>query len=322
MTDRRHFLKSLSALTAGIMMPYTLEAGEKNMKCDRLGELLPQRKLGKTNESVTMLGVGGYHFGTGSEKQAQALLEAALEGGIRFFDCAVQYQNGGSEERMGKILTPKYRDVIFLMTKTEASTAKRAQQELDDSLRRLNTDYLDLWQVHAINSPGDVDSRIENGVLEVFSKAKESGKVRHIGFTGHRTPDAHLHMLDKTKNNEIFETCQMPINLVDPHYNSFIEQVLPKLVERDIGVLAMKTLSFGNFFKNSIIPDRVSLADALHFVWSLPVSVLITGAENDSKIKEKIALANEFQQFDEEKRTALIAKVADFAGKEVEWYQT
>ncbi len=327
MNNRRNFLKSLTALTAGICMSNRAHAEPESQK-DRLGELLPTRKLGRTGEWVTMLGVGGYHFGTGSEREAQILMESALEGGVRFFDCAVEYQNGGSEKRMGKLLTPNYRDVIFLMTKSDAKTAKGAQKQLDDSLRRMNTDYLDLWQVHAVGSPADVDNRIESGVFEVFQKAKESGKVRHIGFTGHRIPSAHLHVLEKTQDNDIFETCQMPVNLVDSHYNSFIKNVLPALVKRNIGVLAMKTLSFGNFFTKTvegsaetIIPDKVNIAEALHFVWSLPVSVLITGARNSEEIQEKIRLAKLFKELNKEERQQLITKVSNFAGNKVEWYK-
>ncbi len=214
------------------------------------------------------------------------------------------------------------------MTKTTARNAQNARRHLEDSLRRLNTDYLDLWQVHAVQNPNDADERITNGVFEVMSEAKESGKVRHIGFTGHHQPEAHLRVLEKS---DIFDTCQMPINLADPSYSSFIKQVMPKLVERNIGVLAMKSLANGGFFGGSahgqhgdnpkIVPNRVSIAEAVSFTWSLPVSVLITGFNNPQQMREKIALANSFVALDEQQRQDLIDKVADLAGRRVEFYK-
>ena len=328
MMERRSLLKWLAGFTAGILLSSQTNAQNKKLKSDRLGELLPLRTLGRTGEAVTMLGVGGWHLGELSERDAQASIEIALQGGVRFFDTAEMYQSGGSETRMGKLLIPKYRDVIYLMTKTTARNSQNARRHLEDSLRRLNTDYLDLWQVHAVKNPNDVDERITNGVFEVMAEAKESGKVRHIGFTGHHQPEAHLRVLEKS---DIFDTCQMPINLADPSYSSFIKQVMPKLVERNIGVLAMKSLANGGFFGGSahgqhgdnpkIVPNRVSIAEAVSFTWSLPVSVLITGFNNPQQMREKIALANSFVALDEQQRQDLIDKVADLAGRRVEFYK-
>ncbi len=170
MTDRRDFLKTMAAMTAAISVPSLLHG--QSAAQDRLGEILPTRLLGKTGQQVTMLGVGGYHIGWTSERDAQEVIETALEGGVRFFDTAEQYGPGTSEERYGKYLTPQYRDLVFLMTKTLARTAKGAQLHLEDSLRRLNTDYLDLWQMHSLTTPADADERLSNGVLEVLLKAK------------------------------------------------------------------------------------------------------------------------------------------------------
>ncbi len=328
MVERRSLLKWLAGFTAGILLSSQTNAQNKKLKSDRLGQLLPLRTLGRTGEAVTMLGVGGWHLGELSERDAQESIEIALQGGVRFFDTAEMYQSGGSETRMGKLLIPKYRDVIYLMTKTTARNSQNARRHLEDSLRRLNTDYLDLWQVHAVKNPNDVDERITNGVFEVMAEAKESGKVRHIGFTGHHQPEAHLRVLEKS---DIFDTCQMPINLADPSYSSFIKQVMPKLVERNIGVLAMKSLANGGFFGGSahgqhgdnpkIVPNRVSIAEAVSFTWSLPVSVLITGFNNPQQMREKIALANSFVALDEQQRQDLIDKVADLAGRRVEFYK-
>jgi len=247
-------------------------------------------KLGRTGVEVTMLGLGGAHIGWTTEKQAQEVIEKAIEGGVRFFDCAESYSDGESELRFGKYLVPKYRDDVFIMTKSTATDAITAKNHLEGSLKRLNSGYIDLWQVHSLKTPEDVDKRIENEVLDVFVKAKAEGKVKHIGFTGHQNPFAHKHMLEKTADNDIFETIQMPINAIDSHYHSFIKNVLPLAVERNIGILAMKTLSDGRFFREKrvldkvqwesddpLIPNYISVKEALYFVWSLPVSVLITG---------------------------------------------
>ena len=335
--ERRNLLKWMTGLTAGILLSSQSnvrgdsQRGEQQIHAgsDRLGALLPRRRLGRTSEAVTMLGVGGAHIGQMSERDAQATIEVALEGGVRFFDTAESYQSGESESRFGKWLTPKYRDVVYLMSKTRARDANTARRHLEDSLRRLKTDYLDLWQVHSVESPDDVDGRISNGVFEVMMEAKTSGKVRHIGFTGHKRPSAHLQVLEKS---DIFDTCQMPINLADPSYESFILGVLPQLLERNIGVLAMKTLANGGFFGASrhfgehgenpkLIPERVSISEALHFAWSLPISVLITGPDNPDQMKEKVDLARSFMRMDSQQRQMLIEKVADQAGNRVEYYK-
>ena len=329
--ERRSLLKWLGGFTAGLILSSQANARNKAREqtaSDRLGKLLPLRKLGRTGEAVTMLGMGGWHLGSLSERDAQESIEIALQGGVRFFDTAQMYQSGGSESRMGKLLTPKYRDDIYLMTKTTARSKETALRDLEDSLRRLNTDYLDLWQVHTVENPDDVSDRIAKGVFEAMAEAKASGKVRHIGFTGHRQPQAHLKVLAET---DIFDTCQMPINLADPSYSSFIERVMPELIEKNVGIIAMKSLANGGFFGGSshgqhgdnpkIVPNRVSIAEAIDFVWSMPVSVLVTGFDNPQQMQEKIDLANSFTLMDELQRQELIDKVADLAGTGVEFYK-
>ncbi len=318
----------LSGLTAGILVSRNATSGSPVPR-DRLGDLLPLRRLGRTGVDVTMLGVGGWHLGSMSGSEAQRTIEVALEGGVRFFDSAESYQNGGSESYLGRFLVPRYRDVAFVMTKTTAPDAATAQKHLEDSLRRLNTDYIDLWQVHSLRSPGDVDGRIENGVLDVVIKARDEGRVRHIGFTGHSSPHAHLRMLERT---DIFETAQMPINALDPGFESFVDQVLPVLVRRDLGVIAMKTLANGRFFRSisrddllentTVVPGRITVGDALNFVWSLPVSVLVTGQDNPAQLTEKIELAKAFTALTDSEREVLVGRVADLAGREVEYYKT
>jgi len=329
MIDRRAFLKSLAGLTTGVLLSSACAEGdEENSTSDRLGALLPTRRFGRTGEAVTMLGVGGWHIGDMTEAEAQKTIETALEGGVRFFDTAEGYQTGGSESRLGKLLVPKYRDDIFLMTKTRARDANEAWEHLEGSLSRLNTDRLDLWQVHAVRNPADVDERIENGVLDVMIEAKETGKTRYIGFTGHSSPAAHQRVLEKT---DIFDACQLSMNLVDVSYESFIEKVVPTLVERNIGVIGMKALANGGFFGGSqhgrhgtnpkVVPDRVSVSEAIRFVWALPVSTLITGPDNAEQMQEKIDIAREFTGMADNERQKLIEKVEDMAGTTVEFYK-
>ena len=326
---RRTFLKALAGLTMASTAPVFGLTPR-----DRLGELLPQRTLGRTGEAVTMLGVGGFHIGWTGERDAQAVIESALEGGIRFFDTAEAYARGGSESRYGKYLTPKYRDDIFLMTKSKDSTADEARTHIEDSLRRMKTDTLDLWQMHALASPADADRRIDNGVLDVFRAARDEGVVRLIGFTGHADPRAHLRMLERTAGEHVFDTCQLPVNPVDAvHENGFTLSVLPLLVERGIAPLAMKSLADGRFFaaKNQhrwttddpVVPGRMSIGEALAFAWSLPVSVLIAGAEHAGFIRDKIKLARTYAALSASERAALIETVADLAREgRVEYYKS
>jgi predicted aldo/keto reductase-like oxidoreductase len=348
--NRRDALKSLAALTAAIMAPAALASPADAQSTrpsladgapatqpktrDQWGELLPQRKLGRTGAMVTMLGLGGSHIGgmaRRDEAEAQRTIEASIEGGVRFFDSAAKYQGGGSERALGKLLVPKYRDSVFIMTKSDTRTPADAQRELEASLRNLNTDYIDLWQMHENMTAADVDTRINNGVLDVFLNAQRKGQVRYIGFTGHATPASHLRMLELMEKKQVngadpLQTCQMPINIVDPSFNSFILQVLPRLVERGYGVCAMKTLAAGRLVGTGnaprVIPARLTIKEALHFVWSLPVSTLVSGPNDAAMWRENIQIARDFKAIDEEGRKAIIAKVADVAGRAAESYKT
>ena len=331
MQERREFLKQLALLTGSMMLPIS---GFAEIKKDKWGNILPLRTLGKTGEKVTMLGLGGYHVGINPGRDAQELIEKAMEGGIRFFDTAESYQNGGSEKIYGKYLVPKYRDEVFIMTKSTATDAIKAKQHLEGSLQRMKCDYIDLWQVHSLKTPKDVDNRIENEVLEVFEKAKAEGKVKHIGFTGHQNPFAHKQFLDKTIDNDVFSTVQMPINIIDSHFHSFIKNVLPLAIDRNLGVLAMKTLSNGRFFEEMnnedktgsnlnkpLIPNYISIKEALYFVWSLPISVLITGADKMEYLEEKIELAKSFTIYSDDERIELLDRVFEKASNKIEYYK-
>ena len=312
---RREVLKTMGLLTGATLLPWRGFGVEEKTASDKLGPLLPQRLLGKTGMKVTMLAVGGSHIGRPSESTAQAVIDAAIEQGIRTFDTAQLYQNGGSEERYGKFLTPKYREHVLIFSKTMAEDAATAQSHLEGSLRRLKTDYLDLWQLHDVRTPQQAETRVR-GVLDVMLKAKEQGKVRHIGFTGHATWRAHARVLQLT---DAFETCLMPINVADPSYESFILNIMPILLERKMGVQAMKTLAADGLMGGRggkgprIIPDRLSVEDALRFVWSLPICDLVSGMASVEHLKANVSYAKRFVAMTEAERTALIDKVADLA---------
>ena len=297
-------------------MPWRAKGAAEEASSDKLGPILPRRTLGKTGLRVTMLTVGGSHIGRPQkDSDAQAVIEAAIEAGIRTFDTAQLYQNGGSEIRYGKFLTPKYREQVLIFTKTMAEDADTARAHLDLSLQHLKTDYVDLWELHDIRTIDKADLRVAN-VLPVMLKAKEEGKVRHIGFTGHASWKTHAHVLGLT---DAFESCQMPINIADPSFESFTLNVLPILVQRNMGVLAMKTLAAAGLMGGRgasgprVIPDRLSVHDALRYVWSLPISTLVSGMQTVPHLKANVASAQSFIAMDEAERQALVDKVADVA---------
>ena len=298
----------MAGLTASLALPIPVGYGRSLPDEDKFGEILPKRRLGTTGEYVTMLGTGGYHVGWTTDKDAQEVIETAIEGGIRFFDTAHNYANGRSEERYGKYLVPRYRDSIFLMTKTQAGDGKALLEEFELSLRRLKTDHVDLLQLHSLKDPADTENRINNGVIDAIRSIKESGKARYIGFTGHSNPEALIKMMEINPDLKEFSTIQMPLNAIDfLSDHSFVRKALPMALDHNLGVLAMKTLADGRFFgeklqidnlkwstETPLVPNYINIKDALHFAWSLPISVLITGAENKALLLEKIDLSKEF----------------------------
>jgi aryl-alcohol dehydrogenase-like predicted oxidoreductase len=322
-------------LTAGLgVMDSTANA--RQPPSDALGALLPLRKLGKTQEAVTMLGVGGSHIAVTTERDAHEVIESAIQGGVRFFDTAHNYGKGLSEERYGKFLIPKYREHVFLMTKSQAHDEKSLLKEFDLSLKRMGTDSVDLLQLHSLKTPEDVNARLDQGVCKALETILESGKARYVGFTGHQHPNALQEILKRLPPPSIFSTIQMPINVVDYSVkHSYTRQVLPEAIEQGLGVLAMKTLAAGRFFArkevrgkvrwqsdNPIVPNALSIRDSLYFAWSLPVSVLITGAENRQLLEEKIELAKSFSSLSESERNNLLEQVLRIPGREkVEYYK-
>lgn len=338
MDTRRNFLKKAGAATAlGMVMDWAMAMPGS----DKLGETLPMRRLTRNGEKVTAFSLGGYHLGlTEDPKRAQEMIERSLELGVRFFDNARRYNGGRSEEYMGQFLTPKYRDEIFLMTKAPARTGEGVQKQLEESLKALNTDYLDLWQIHAITTPEDVDNRIKEGVVDVFLKAKQKGQARYLGFTGHVNPVTHLHLLDffeKEGLEKEFETCQLPLNVCDPSFESFEKHVLPVLLEKEYGVIAMKTMAGGSMMGGRIdttpddidtkdIPDVVgmsdlTLADLHQYVYALPVASLCSGCRFTYELDENIAVLNNLKSLSESDKERMIDLAKPYAGTVVENYK-
>lgn len=336
MEDRRKFIKKAASITAFGLIANWASAMPTS---DKLGEVLPKRQLIRTGEKVSSFCLGGYHLGfTENPKDAEQMIERAIELGVRFFDNARGYHNGRSEEYMGKFLTPKYRDAIFLMSKAPARTGDGVRQQLDETLKALKTDQLDLWQIHALQTPEDVENRIRDGVLDAFLEAKQQGKVRHIGFTGHRNPKTHLYFLKRLKELGVeLDTVQMPLNVCDPSFESFQHDVLPVLLEREYGVIAMKTMAGGSMMGGRIdttpqdirtkdIPDVVSKTQLTHanlheYVYSLPVSSLCSGCRFTYELEDNIKVLKEFSKLSEGDMERLVNYAKPFAGMIVENYK-
>lgn len=318
MTTRRDFLRAASA--AAILSPVLVRGAE-----DTLGKVLPQRAFGRNGEKVTAFGLGGYHVGVAKdERVAQALIERALERGVRFFDNAVMYQNGLSESYFGKFLTPKYRDQVFITTKTVMTTAAKAKQQLEESLARLKTDQVDLWQMHGLLSVDDVKERIANGVVDLFLEMREKKKTRYIGFTGHSSQEAHCYFLDFCKEKGYqMDSCLMPVNLVDPHYDSFLIHVLPKLQEQKVSLLAMKSMVFGKIFARGkeLAPGVITPKNLHEYVYSLPVSCMLSGCETVAQVDENTAILENYTSMDDERRKDLLAAVEKISGPDLEYYK-
>ncbi len=336
MENRRNFIKKTATLAAFSLIADWASA---NPETDKWGEILPQRQLTRDGQKVTAFCLGGYHVGfIENAADAERMIERSIELGVRFYDNARRYVNGRAEEYMGKFLTPKYRDQIFLMTKAPGKTGDEVRQMLDESLKALKTDYVDLWQIHNFTTPEDVDARLKAGVLDVFLEAKQKGKARYIGFTGHQNPVTHLYFLKKLDKLGIeMETCQMPLNVCDPSFESFQHNVLPVLLEKKYGVLAMKTMAGGSMMGGRIdttprnietkdIPDVVGLTELtfanLHqYVYSLPVSSLVSGCLFTHELESNVKVLREMKKLSEADMRKLEKYAEPYAGLIVENYK-
>ncbi len=269
------------------------------------------RTLGKTGERVSSIGLGGWHIGFSqvSEKQAIEIVRSAVDRGITFLDNAWDYNDGASEKRMGKALRDGYRAKVFLMTKIDGRTKKEAAKQIDESLQRLETDCIDLVQHHEVLRYED-PHRIfdEEGAMLAFTEAKQAGKIRYIGFTGHKDPMIHLHMLEVADQNGFqFDAVQLPINVMDHHYRSFAQLVVPELVKRGIGVLGMKALGNGIILKSG----TVTAVECLHYALNQPTSVVITGFDSMAVLDQAFEAVRSFEPMSEAALNALLAKTAD-----------
>jgi aryl-alcohol dehydrogenase-like predicted oxidoreductase len=284
---------------------------------------LPYRVLGSTGERVSAIGLGGWHLGLKhvDEQLSIRIVRRAIDHGVNFMDNSWDYNEGSSEIRMGKALRDGYRNKVFLMTKIDGRSKREAARQLDESLRRLGTDCIDLVQHHEIIRYED-PHRIfdEDGANALLVEARQAGKLRYIGFTGHKDPRIHLYMLEVAKENGFkFDAVQMPLNVMDAHYRSFENRVLPLLVKDEIGVLAMKTLGGGAILQSKTVKP----IECLHYAMNLPTSTVITGMESMANLGQALEAARTFKPMSEEDVKKLLARTASAAaGGEYEKFKT
>ena len=284
---------------------------------------MPYRELGHTGEMVSVIGVGGWHLGFSfiPEEAPIRVIRTAIDRGINFMDNSWDYNGGASETRMGKALANGYREKAFLMTKIDGRSKAEATRQLNESLRRLRTDRIDLVQHHEVLRYDD-PHRIfdQEGAQAALVEAKKAGKLRYIGFTGHKDPHIHLHMLEVARENGFtFDTVQMPLSVMDAHYRSFEKLVLPELVKENIGVLAMKTLANGQILKS----NTVTAIECLHYALNLPVSVVITGMESMERLDQACEAVRTFHPLSDAQRKALLRKTVKAASRgEFEMFKT
>ncbi len=302
LTNRSTHAGSLAALAA------------QSVAQDDAGRGIPTRRLGRTGEQVSILCLGGAHLGRAArddgEPAAMKLAHAALDNGVFFWDNAWMYHDGYAEEFMGKALRGR-RDQVFLMTKNSGRDEKFARQCLEDSLRRLGTDRIDLWQFHEINYDNDPDWVFDRGGLKVALEAQKAGKVRFIGFTGHKHPSIHARMLAKGFE---WATSQMPINPMDHFYRSFQRDVIPVCLAKDVGVIGMKCLGGGP--RDAEIPSRTQVTAEMCVRWalSLPVSSIVRGYLNVDQLMADVKIARGFRALAPDERERIMALAAPLAG--------
>ena len=313
---RREFLSAMlsTSLLAGVAGAELWAAGAENG--------IPYRRLGRSGERVSVIGLGGWHLGIQSaEQESVRIIRTALDSGINFLDNCWDYNNGDSEIRMGQALRDGYRHKAFLMTKIDGQTKQAASAQIDESLRRLQTEHIDLLQFHEVIRMTD-PQRIfaPAGGMEAVLEAKKAGKVRYIGFTGHKNPAMHLNMLETAATHQFhFDAVQMPLNAMDAHFESFEKKVLPILVQKEIGVLGMKPMGAGLLLKS----NTVSPVQCLRYAMSLPTSVVITGCESLANLQQALDVARNFKPLTTAESAALLAKTQQAAREgQFEGYKT
>lgn len=284
---------------------------------------MPYRTLGRTGERVSAIGLGGWHIGFKTQTEALSIriIRSAIDRGINFLDNSWDYNEGASEIRMGKALRDGYRNKAFLMTKIDGRSKSEASRQLDESLRRLQTDCIDLVQHHEILRFED-PHRIfdEEGAQAALTEARQAGKLRYIGFTGHKDPQIHLYALEVAREKGFtFDTVQMPLNVMDAHYRSFARLVIPELVKQNIGVLGMKSLGNGIILRSG----TVTAIECLHYALNLPTSVVITGIDSLGVLEQAFEAARTFRPMTDAAVNALLRKTATAASHgEFELFKT
>ncbi len=269
---------------------------------------IPIRQLGQTGFSVSAIGLGGYHLGSPDlpESESIRIIRTAIDRGITFLDNSWDYNDGESERRMGKALENGYRDRIFLMTKIDGQTRAAAKTQIAESLRRLKTDRIDLLQFHEIirmEDPGRIFAH--GGAIEAALEAIDDGLVRFVGFTGHKSPAIHLKMLEMAKQHRFtFDAVQMPLNVMDAHFDSFEKRVLPVLQKQGIGVLGMKPMGDRQILESG----TASPVECLHYALNLPTSVVITGCDSMERLEQAIRAAQTFRPMDKHTVDALLSR--------------
>jgi uncharacterized protein len=321
--ERRNFLKQAVAALAGMKTLSGLELGaQARLEGAAAHTPVPvvttvngigRRKLGRADVEVSILGIGGYHIGLSEVSEADGIriIRRALDEGINFLDNCWDYNDGASEERMGKALADGYRQKAFLMTKIDGRTGVSARQQVEESLRRLKTDHIDLLQLHEVIRMGDPEQAFQPGnVMDVLQQARKEGKIRFIGFTGHKSPEIHLHMIETAdKQGFTFDTVQMPVNALDEHYDSFQQKVIPVAQKHGMAVLGMKPLANGAIPKTKTI----TAVEGLHYAMSVPVTVTITGCDSMSVLEQALGVARNFKPMDEQQKIAILQKTAPIA---------
>jgi aryl-alcohol dehydrogenase-like predicted oxidoreductase len=272
---------------------------------------VPTRRLGRTNENVSMMALGGFHIGaaTLSDVEAVHLMHKAIDAGITFFDNCWDYNAGRSEDRMGQALgILGYRKRVFLMTKFDGRDRRTATAQLEESLRRLQTDHVDLWQMHENIRPDDADHLFASGgAIEAMLAAQQAGKVRFLGFSGHKDPAYHVHMFEvAAQNGFVFDTVQMPLNVMDAHFRSFEKAVIPVARQTDTAIIAMKT--FGD---RHILDARVvAPLQMLHYSLNLPVSTVVTGIDSMATLHQAVTAAVSYRPLSEAEVASMLARTA------------
>jgi predicted aldo/keto reductase-like oxidoreductase len=276
---------------------------------------IPYRPLGTTGKKVSLVGLGGFHLGLPHVAEASAIriVRSALDEGVNFLDNSWDYNEGQSEIRVGKALRDGYRQKAFLMTKVDGRTKDSAAKQIDESLRRLQTDHIDLMQHHEVIRFEDPDRIFaEGGAMEAFVAARKAGKIRFIGFTGHKDPHVHLYMLEVAERHDFhFDTVQMPLNVMDAHFRSFGKLVVPEAVRQKVGILGMKSMGGSVILKS----NTASPMECLHFAMNLPVSVVIAGVDSEKILAQAIAAARTFRPMTDQEVSAITSKTARAAAQ-------